>query len=212
MSSEESFNAVIELHCQRLIYLWGKSDASRRALEERGPALVVAASAPAITSRNNKSSCCCYCYGGREADSESNCAIPSAMRFLYNTEKRKYMENTEEATTRAEQEEQQQEHHQKQQQEHHHQQQHHQHQQQQQHHHQQPQNYHQEFDGSMNCKTSSKRLIDEQKQNKTRLVAAAGVTVSTTSSAPAELDESMEDDQMSLLSEVNDFDSFVLLW
>ena len=222
MSSEESFNAAIELHCRRLISLWGESDASRRALEEleeatkvRGPALVAAAP---VTTRNKSS------YYAVQDDPESKNSIPSPVRFHYNAKKRTYMENTK-ATPSAEQEQQRD--------------------------HQSSTITTEEsrsgtsrrrilspnkknrrraslfslevFYGSRNCKISSKRLTDEQKQNRTRLVAA-DVSVVTASSAPAApvvllpdnfdldsffTDESMENDQLSLLSNVNlgEFDS-----
>jgi len=238
MSSEESFNAATEFHCRRLISLWSKSDVSRRALKERGPALVVqaaaaAAAAPATTTRNKSG------YYAVQDDPESkNYTIPApapAVRFHYNAKKRTYMENTKAATTCAEQEQQQD--------------------------HQSstittaketrgrtrrrtlspyyPLNEKQRKEraspcspemsyGSRNCKTSSKRLTDEQKQNRIRLVAADVTVVSIASSAPAApvvllpdnfdldscfTDESMKDDQWSVLSKVNldEFDSS-LLW
>ena len=106
MSSEESFNAAVELHCHRLISLWSKSDASRRALEERGPAGLIAPAEPATT--RNKSSYY-YTYAVQE-DSERKNSIPSTMRFHYNTKKRKYIGNPK-STTRAEQQQQKQQYH-----------------------------------------------------------------------------------------------------
>mmetsp|Transcript_6604 Transcript_6604/g.9861 ORF Transcript_6604/g.9861 Transcript_6604/m.9861 type:complete len:215 (+) Transcript_6604:206-850(+) len=214
MSSEESFNSsILELHCSRLISLWGKSDASRRALEERGPALVVeqAASAPATATRNKSG------YAVQDDPESKNYTIPAPapVTFHYNAKKRTYMENTK-ATPSAEQEQQRD--------------------------HQSSTITTEEsrsgtsrrrilspnkkkrrraspfspevFYGSRNCKISSKRLTDEQKQNRTRLVAA-DVSVVTASSAPAALDDELiileDDQQWSLLSKVDDIDSF-LLW
>ena len=226
MSSEKSFNSVLEFHCRRLISLWGKSDTSRRALEEstnvRGPAL--AATAPGTT--RNKSS---Y-YAGQD-DLENKNSIPSAMRFQYNGKKRKDMGSTN-ATTRAE----------------------HEHEQDQDQNHQSTTRTSTKetsrrtvsprftkkkrrnvspasaadmhFDGSRNCRTSSKRLAgDEQKQNnKTRIVAADASVVLAASSAPALVSladnfdfldsyftESMEDDQLSLLSPEVNLDEFDIL-
>jgi len=225
MSSEESFNSsILELHCSRLISLWGKSDASRRALETatqqvRGPSLVPAARR--ATSTRNKSSYYCIV----EDDPETKNSIPSAMRFQYNAKKRNDMEHTMATTTRVVEQKQEQDQD-----------------------HQSttitstketsrtrrrtlsthflkktrrrvlsPDSTPEIFDGSRNCKTSSKRSTDEQKQkNKTRRLDAADQSnFLTVSSAPAVLSlpddfdldsyftESMEDDQLSLLLEVN---------
>jgi len=232
MSSEESFNAAIEFHCRRLISLWSKSDVSRRALEERGPALVVeqAASAPATATRNKSG------YAVQDDPESKNYTIPAPapVTFHYNAKKRTYMENTK-ATTCAGEQEQQQDHqsstiataketrrrmrrrtlspyflNKKQRKER-----------------ASPCSPEMSY-GSRNCKTSSKILTDKQKQSKRRLVTADVTVVSIASSAPAApvvllpdnfdldscfTDESTKDDQWSLLSKVNldEFDSS-LLW
>ena len=105
MSSEESFNAAVELHCRRLISLWGKSDASRRALEEqRGPGLISPAEPP--TTRNTKSN-----HYAVQEDSECKNSIPSAMRFHDKTKKRNCMGNPKATTCAKQQQPEQQYHH-----------------------------------------------------------------------------------------------------
>ena len=207
MTSEESFNSALELHCRRLISLWGKSDTSRRALAEleesttkvrgpavRGPALVLsAATAPGNT--RNKSS-----YYEVQDDPENKNSIPSApMSFQSNAKKINDTENTN-ATTRAK----------------------HGHEQ---HGHEKDQNHQSttrtstkktirtrstlpvlprftkkrkrdvspvssaemHFEGSRNCRTLSTQLDDEQKQeNKTRIVADTSAVLAA-STAPAEV-------------------------